>query len=133
MRLLIKVAEDPRLRMLITSTDGRILNSMSDALFDVYQSMGSTKEHWEALENKYMSEDASSKNFVVSQLNNYKMVGERSVLDQLHEIQQILSHFKQHKIHMDETTIVSSIVDKLPPSWKGTKRTLKHKKEEMSL
>jgi len=80
-----------------------------------------------------MSEDASSKNFVVSQLNNYKMVGECSVLDQLHEIQQILSHFKQHKIHMDETTIVSSLVDKLPASWKGTKRTLKHKKEEMSL
>jgi len=36
-------------------------------------------------------------------------------------------------MHMDETIIVSSIVDKLPLSWKGTKRTLKHKKEEMSL
>ena len=34
---------------------------------------------------------------------------------------------------MDETIIVSSIVDKLSSSWKDTKRTLKHKKEEMSL
>jgi len=34
---------------------------------------------------------------------------------------------------MDEIIIVSSIVDKLPPSWKDTKRILKHKKEEMSL
>ena len=34
---------------------------------------------------------------------------------------------------MDERIIVSSIVDKLPPSWKDTKRTLKHKKKEMSL
>jgi len=34
---------------------------------------------------------------------------------------------------MEEIIIVSSIVDKLSPSWKDTKRTLKHKKEEMSL
>ena len=36
-------------------------------------------------------------------------------------------------MHMDETIVVSSIVDKLPPSWKDTKRTLKHKKEDMTL
>ena len=34
---------------------------------------------------------------------------------------------------MDETIVVSSIVDKLPPSWKDTKRTLKHKKGDMTL
>ena len=80
-----------------------ILNSMSDTLFNVYQSMESAKELWEALENKYISEDASSKNSVVSQFNNYKMVEEGLVLDQLHEIQRILSHFKQHNMHMDES------------------------------
>ena len=79
-----------------------------------------------------MTEDASSNNFLVSQFNHYKMIEGHSVLDQLHEIQQILIHFKQHKMHMDETIIVFSIVDKLPPSWKDTKRTLKHNKEEMS-
>ena len=63
------------------------MNSMSDALFDVYQSMELAKELWEALENKYISEDASSKNFVVSQFNDYKIVEERLVLDQLYEIQ----------------------------------------------
>ena len=36
-------------------------------------------------------------------------------------------------MHMDETIIVFFIVDKLPPSWKDTKRILKYKKEEMSL
>jgi len=36
-------------------------------------------------------------------------------------------------MHMDESTTVSSIVDRLLPSWKDTKRTLKHKKEDMSL
>ena len=80
-----------------------------------------------------MIEDASNKNFLVGQFNNYKMVEGHSVLDQLHEIQRILIHFKQHKMHMDETIIVLSIMDKLPSSWKDTKRKLKHKKEEMSL
>jgi len=108
---------------------GHILNSMLNALFDVYQGMEFAKELWETLENKYMTEDASSKNFPVNQFNNYKMVERRSVLDQLHEIQRILSHFKQHKMHMDETIIVSSIVDKLPP----LRKTLKYKKEEISL
>jgi len=34
---------------------------------------------------------------------------------------------------MDETIILSSIIDKLPPSWKDCKRTMKHKKEDFSL
>ena len=34
---------------------------------------------------------------------------------------------------MDETIVVSSIIDKLPPSWKDFKRSLKHKKEEITL
>ena len=79
---------------------------MSDMLFNVYQGMESAKELWEALENKYMSEDASSKNFLVSQFNNYKMVEKCSVFDQLHEIQRILSQFKQHQLHMGETIVV---------------------------
>ncbi|CAM8910709.1 unnamed protein product [Rhodiola kirilowii] len=33
---------------------------------------------------------------------------------------------------MDESILVSSIIDKLPPAWKDFRRTLKHKKEEMS-
>ncbi|GJV92948.1 FRIGIDA-like protein 3 [Tanacetum coccineum] len=49
-----------------------------------------------------LNEDASSKKFLVSNFNNYKMVD-------------------------------SSIIDKLPPSWKDFKHSLKHNKEELSL
>ncbi|KAL0301466.1 UNVERIFIED_CONTAM: Retrovirus-related Pol polyprotein from transposon TNT 1-94 [Sesamum radiatum] len=34
---------------------------------------------------------------------------------------------------MDEAIYVSSVIDKLPPSWKDFKHTLKHQKEELSL
>ncbi|GJS86926.1 zinc finger, CCHC-type containing protein [Tanacetum coccineum] len=82
---------------------GLILNGMSDSLFDIYQNVKSSKELWDSLEAKYMAEDASSKKFI------------------------------QHKINMDEAIQVSCIIDKLPPSWKDFKHTLKHKKEELTL
>ncbi|GJY38041.1 hypothetical protein Tco_0424405 [Tanacetum coccineum] len=81
---------------------GHILNDMSDALFDVYQNVGSAKELCDQLESKYMAEDASSKKFLVNNFNNYKMVD-------------------------------SSIIDKLPPSWKDFKHSLKHNNDELSL
>ncbi|GKB76359.1 hypothetical protein Tco_0943254 [Tanacetum coccineum] len=36
-------------------------------------------------------------------------------------------------MNIDEAIQVSFIIDKLPPSWKDFKHTLKHKKEELTL
>ncbi|GJW78516.1 zinc finger, CCHC-type containing protein [Tanacetum coccineum] len=41
--------------------------------------------------------------------------------------------FTQHKMNMDESIQVSCIIDKLLPSWKDFKHTLKHLKEELTL
>ncbi|GJY68901.1 hypothetical protein Tco_0471883 [Tanacetum coccineum] len=41
--------------------------------------------------------------------------------------------FTQHGLNMDESISVSSIIDKLPPSWKDFKHSLKHNKDELSL
>ncbi|KAL3498510.1 hypothetical protein ACH5RR_041242 [Cinchona calisaya] len=112
---------------------GHILNGMSDGLFDTYQDAISAKDLWERLEPRYMREDATSKKFLVSHFNNYKIVDGKPVMQQLYEIERLLNNFKQHKMNMDETIIVSSIVDKFPPSWKDFKRSFKHKKEDISL
>nr|GEZ11878.1 zinc finger, CCHC-type [Tanacetum cinerariifolium] len=69
---------------------GHILNGMSDSLFDIYQNIGSAKELWESLESKYMTEDASSKKFLVSNFMNYKMVDTIPVMEQFHEMLRIL-------------------------------------------
>ncbi|GJS65124.1 hypothetical protein Tco_0679688 [Tanacetum coccineum] len=37
-----------------------ILNAMSDPLFDVYQNYSTAKELWNALEERYFTEDATS-------------------------------------------------------------------------
>ncbi|GJV74866.1 zinc finger, CCHC-type containing protein [Tanacetum coccineum] len=112
---------------------GLILNGMSDSLFDIYQNVESSKELWNSLEAKYMAEDASSKKFLVSNFTNYKMTDSRLVMEQYNELLGILGRFTQHKMNMDEAIQVSYIIDKLPPSWKDFKYTLKHLKEKLTL
>ncbi|GKC45228.1 zinc finger, CCHC-type containing protein, partial [Tanacetum coccineum] len=86
---------------------GHILNGMSDSMFDIYQNIESAKELWDSLESKYMAEEASSKKFLVTNFNNYKMVDSRPVMEH--------------------------VIDKFPPSWKDFKHTLKHGKDDLSL
>ncbi|XP_042009108.1 uncharacterized protein LOC121757662 [Salvia splendens] len=112
---------------------GHILNGMSDSLFDIYQNVESAKELWDSLEAKYMAEDASSKKFLVGNFINYRMVDLRPVMEQYNELLRILGQFSQYDMKMDESISVSSIIDKLPPSWKDYKNNLKHKKEELNL
>ncbi|GKC86452.1 zinc finger, CCHC-type containing protein, partial [Tanacetum coccineum] len=112
---------------------GHILNGMSDSLFDVYMNIESAKELWDSLESKYMAEDSSSKKFLMSNFNNYKMVNSRTVMEQYNELLRILGQYTQHGLNMDESIFVSSIIDKLPPSWKDFKHTLKHGKDDLSL
>ncbi|GJX82128.1 zinc finger, CCHC-type containing protein [Tanacetum coccineum] len=61
---------------------GHILNGMFDSLFDIYHNVESAKELWDSLESKYMAEDASSKKFLVSNFNKYRMVDSRHVMEQ---------------------------------------------------
>ncbi|CAM8987114.1 unnamed protein product [Rhodiola kirilowii] len=61
------------------------------------------------------------------------MVDFRSVMEHYNELLRILGQFTQYNIKMDDSISVSSIIDKLPPSWKEFRHTLKHKKEELSL
>ncbi|GJU56728.1 ribonuclease H-like domain-containing protein [Tanacetum coccineum] len=91
------------------------------------------RELWDSLEAKYMAEDASSKKFLINNFPNYKMTDSRPVMEQYNELFGILGIFTQPKMNIDEAIQVSCIIDKLPPSYKGFKHTLKHQKEELTL
>ena len=45
------------------------------------------KDLWEALESKFGVTDAGSEMYIIEQFHDYKMVENRSVLEQAHEIQ----------------------------------------------
>ena len=95
---------------------GHLFNGLSDGLFDTYQNEVTTKELWDKLETRYMTKDVTSKKFLVSHFNNYQMVDGRSVMEQFCDIEKVLNQFKQYDMKMDEMIVVSSIIDKLPPS-----------------
>ncbi|KAK3001538.1 hypothetical protein RJ639_021869 [Escallonia herrerae] len=61
------------------------------------------------------------------------MVDGRSVMEQFNEIKGILDRYSQHKLALDEFIVVTSIIDKLPPSWKNFRNSLKHRKEDINL
>ncbi|KAK3017688.1 hypothetical protein RJ639_004055 [Escallonia herrerae] len=112
---------------------GHILNGMSNMLFDAYHTVKTAKELWNQLERCYITEDATSKRFIVSKFFDYKMVDGRSVMEQFNVIKSILDRYSQHKLALDEFIVVTSIIDKLPPSWKNFKNSLKHRKEDINL
>ncbi|GJS17028.1 zinc finger, CCHC-type containing protein [Tanacetum coccineum] len=54
------------------------------------------------------------------------------VMEQYHEMLRILGQYTQHNLMMDEAISVAVIIDKLPPSWKEFKHSLKHKRSELN-
>nr|GEZ60886.1 zinc finger, CCHC-type [Tanacetum cinerariifolium] len=91
------------------------------------------KELWGSLESKYMVVDASSKKFLVSNFNNYKMVDSKPAMEQFNELLRIIGQYTQHGLKMDESIYVSNVIDKFLPSWKDFKHSLKHGKHDLSL
>ncbi|KAL5563884.1 hypothetical protein UlMin_033631 [Ulmus minor] len=55
-----------------------VLNGLTNSLYNVYSDKKMVKELWESLEQKYKSEDAGSKKFVVGRFLDYKMVDSKS-------------------------------------------------------
>lgn len=69
---------------------GCILSVLSDRLCDVYMHIEDGKEPWDALDAKFGATDAGSELYTMESLNDDKMVDNRSVLEQAHEIQRSL-------------------------------------------
>ncbi|GMP64195.1 hypothetical protein CsSME_00025581 [Camellia sinensis var. sinensis] len=112
---------------------GHILNALSDSLFDVYQHLETTKQLWDILQSKYLTENATSKKFLVSNIMRFTIIDTKPIMEQFHEIQHILSQFRQKNMNMDESIVVLSIIEKQPSSWKDFKKTSKHKNEDLTL
>ena len=64
---------------------------------------------------------------------NYKVVDERSMEAQSHEIQKIAHEIIIEGMPLDEQFQIAVIIDKLPPGWKDFKNLLRHKTKEFSI
>ncbi|GJS23656.1 zinc finger, CCHC-type containing protein [Tanacetum coccineum] len=62
-------------------------------------------------------------------LDKYGIAQGRTIMEQLNELLRILGQYTLHGLKMDESICVSSVIDKLPPSLKDFKHSLKHGKK----
>ena len=82
---------------------GHILNTLSDCLYDLYTSMKSPKEIWNALEAKYKTKKIVTNKFIIQNCFDYKTIDNISVLDQVHELQILINKLCDLSINIPES------------------------------
>jgi len=112
---------------------GCVLSVIGDKLVDAYLHMRVAKDLWEALESKFGATDAGSEMYTIEQFHDYKMVENRSVLEQAHEIQCIAKELELFKCELPGKFVAGCIIAKLPNSWRNFATTLKHQRREFSV
>ena len=110
-----------------------ILNTLSDCLYDLYTSMKSPKEIWNALEAKYKIEKVGTNKFIIQKYFDHKILDNVSVLDQVLELQILVNKLRDLSINIPESFQVSAIIAELPPSWNNFRKKLLHMSENLTL
>ncbi|KAF3615265.1 putative phosphoserine aminotransferase, chloroplastic-like [Capsicum annuum] len=105
-------------------TKNYILSGLQDDLYNIYSGTKTSKELWGALEQKYNTEDAGIKKFLIARFLDFKIIDSKCVVSQVQELRVI--------IH-DLLAEVATIVEKLRPLWKDIKNYLKHKRKNMTV
>jgi hypothetical protein len=88
---------------------------------------------WDALNEKFGVFDAGSELYVMEQLCEYKMVENRSIVEQAHEIQALAKELEHFPCVLPDKFVAGGIITKLPPSWKDFATSLKHKRQEFNV
>ena len=112
---------------------GHILNTLSDCLYDLYTSMKSPKDIWNAFEAKYKTEKIGTNKFIIQKYFDYKMLDNISVLEQVYELQILVNKLRDLSINIPESFQVGAIIAKLLPSWNNFRKKLLHMSEDLTL
>ncbi|XP_028770270.1 uncharacterized protein LOC114727722 [Neltuma alba] len=96
-----------------------ILCYLSDHLFNQYANRKMTaKELWEELKQVYLYEEFGTKRSQVKRYMEFEFVEEKSILEQVQELNAIADSVVSAGMVIDENFHVSVLISKLPPSWK---------------
>jgi hypothetical protein len=115
---------------------GAIINILVDNLVDTYLQRKTGKDIWEALEAQYGSSDAGGELYVMEQFLDYRMVEDRYVVEQAHEVQALAKELKNYSKEapsvLPNKFVAGAIITKLPHSWRDFATSLKHKRKEFT-
>jgi hypothetical protein len=106
---------------------------IDEGMVPLYMDMPTGKDMWDALEAKFGVSDAGSELYIMEQFYDYKMVDDRSVVEQAHEIQMLAKELENNKCVLPDKFVASSIIAKLPPTWRDFATSLKHRRQEFSV
>lgn len=112
---------------------GQIQSALSNKFYDLYWETKSARELWKSLEKKYGREDLGDEKYIVGEYLHYKMVEDKSVHEQAHEIQNLVTKIFARGIPIDERLQVPALIEMFPPSQNDFKITLKHKSETLNI
>ncbi|XP_073116162.1 uncharacterized protein [Elaeis guineensis] len=98
----------------------------------LYQ-LTTAKVAYNALQKRYVNEDAGNKSFLVNKNINFKMDDSKPIIVQVNELNEIASYCTDAGEMILEIFQVSTIIGKLPPSWRDYQKILKHKNKSLSL
>jgi transcription elongation factor GreA-like protein len=93
--------------------------------------MKSAAKLWEVLEHKFSASDAGRELYVMKQYHDFRMVDDRSVVEQTHEFQLIVRELEQHGHVLHDKFGAGGIIAKLTSSWRNFATTLKHKRQQI--
>ena len=68
---------------------GAIISVLAESLVDAYMTLPSSKEMWDILEAKFGVSNVGSELYIMEQFHDYRMVNDRSIVEQAHEIQSL--------------------------------------------
>lgn len=112
---------------------GQISNVLSDNLYDLFCEISPAKKIWESLDKKYGKEDVGNEKYFVGECFEFEMVDGKSLIDQAHEVQNLVAKIKVKGIPLDERLQVPALIDNFPPSWNDYQITFKHWRETLSI
>ena len=95
--------------------------------------MNSTTNIWSALDFKSKIQEEGTNKFLIAEFFNFCMTGNKSVVDQVHELQSIVNKLTSMNIKLLESFQVGAIIAKLPTSSKDCMKKLLCKAEDLSL
>jgi hypothetical protein len=88
---------------------------------------------WDHLNATFDASDACGEVNIMESFHDYKMVGNRSIRDQAHEVQRMARELELLNYVIPDKFMAGCIIPKLPPLWRGFGTTLKHKRQKISV
>ncbi|XP_021321217.1 uncharacterized protein LOC110437193 [Sorghum bicolor] len=110
-----------------------LISVIDEGMVPLYMDMPTGKDMWDALQAKFGVRDAGSELYLMEQFYDYKMVDDRSVVEQAHEIQMLAKELENNKCVLPHKFVADGIIAKLPPTWRDFATSLKHRRQEFSV